>query len=387
MSQNCIGILKTYPKLEKYCEIELERYCKNYKIEEIFDGCVVFSAQNFESFEKLAYFTQSSEHVSYLLAQKENDRWQKIQFFLLDILKKTGKTKYWIEISHDPSIPINEETYKRKIQECTALLDSDFILNPKDKDFTLTIFITKTKELLGLNILQGDLSKRSYKIYLLPNSIKGTLGFLLSAMCGICHNKPNSINKVLYLFSGDGILPIEFSLWTKGLSVRYYDKRVLKKSFLNISNHTFEDFDKEIASFVKSLNQNFEITSCDSELKHLTFAQRNAKLAGVEKDIIFRKISLDLLDLKFEENYFDAIVSFLLLFNNRTEEEKINKFYKYYFYQTEYILKKNKNTTILVRNAHLERIKEIAKEFNFSLERIEPIREDIAILLLKNNKK
>ncbi|MEM4396436.1 MAG: hypothetical protein QXR30_02145 [Candidatus Woesearchaeota archaeon] len=394
-----LGYLKTYKNLEKFAIVELSRYLEKYKIINAIDGLIIFSIEKIEDLEKLAYFSQSAEDVGFCLfyneTKKEKQDEEEIKKTILNDLKdnyiishlqKNNKIKYKIEILHSNKIKISENDYKKKISFLIDIFEKlGFSSDLKSFDFQLSYFLSETREMIGISIIPEDLSKRSYKIYLLPKSMKGPLGFLMNSIGEILDNENKKQKNVLFLFSGDGILPIELALWKKAMSCRYFDKKKIYQKILQFSNKKLEEFDEEIKN--KFENDKFRIVSCDVELKNLTFGQRNAKLAGIEKEIDFKTITIDFLDYKFQENEFDAIINYPPLFNQYSSSEKIKKFYKDLFYQTSYLLKPNCFQVILSRIDQYEIIKEFAEQFKFSIERIPLEIENMEILKLKNLKK
>lgn len=395
---NYIGYLKTYKNLERFATVELSRYVDDYKILNASDALILFSTEKIENLERLAYFTQSGEDVGYCLWYnlkeenvKENNEINSIikaldKHPIISLLKKNQKLKYKIEIIHSNEIKISEEEYKNKISFLIDIFEKiGFSNDLKSFDFQLTYFLSEHINMIGISVIPEDLSKRSYKIYLLPKSIKGPLGFLMCSIGEILTLENKKRLDVLFLFSGDGILPIEYALWKKAMSCRFYDKKKISQKMLKFTTKTLEEFDDEIKK--KFENDNIRIVSCDIELKNLTFAQRNAKLAGIEKEIDFKTITIDFLDYKFQENEFDAIINYPPLFNQHTNVEKIKKFYKDLFYQTSYLLKPNHFQIMLTRKDQYEIIHTFAEQFKLSIERIPLEIENMEVLKLKNLKK
>ena len=80
-------------------------------------------------------------------------------------------------------------------------------------------------------------------------------------------------------------------------------------------------------------------------LSSISAATKNAKIAGVESLIDFRRIDLDWMDIKFEEDSVDKIISFVP--GSSKHDRHLEKDFKQIFYQAEYILKKSGKVVIL----------------------------------------
>jgi len=140
-----------------------------------------------------------------------------------------------------------------------------------------------------------------------------------------------------------GTIEIEAALYATRTSHKFYSKSF---PFMRLhdaingtdSNHWdkfFGAIDKERLSELKS--KKFSITGSDRLLSSITAAAKNAKIAGMEQFVDFRRIDHDWMDIKFEEASLDRIISFIP--GSSKHDKNISKEYKEIFYQAEYILK------------------------------------------------
>ncbi len=368
------GFIITYPQLEKYALVELKEYFENY--DAIDDGLIVFDFDDFEMIEKFAYYCQSGFYVGYFFGSINE---LKLKDLILKRLKELNKLNYKIEVIHPRNVEINAEKRTQIIEKVKNKLNAlGLIADPKEYDLTIITYQTKSNLYVGLSVFKDvALDKRSYKIYQVPRAIKGPLGFLMNSIAETFDK-----NNVLFAFIGDGILAIEYALNKLSLSPRYFDKMILNDNFLSFSGKKLDDFDVD-----NEIKRKICIAT-DTERKYLSFAEKNAQLAGVYDAINFTRLEVDWWDYKFQQDQFDAIVALPPLFNSSYTKTKIKKFFDEMFYQIEFILKQNSTFVMLSKTANRDLIKELCKKWNFSLEVIPfDFRQDVEILKMINNKK
>ena len=93
-------------------------------------------------------------------------------------------------------------------------------------------------------------------------------------------------------------------------------------------------------------------------MQHVRFAEKNAKIAGVNKLIRFSRLDIEWLDAKLDENSVDLVVSYPPQFrsvsNNDSfaaaENDKLAKMYKEFFFHANYFLKKDGSIVFLLKN-------------------------------------
>jgi len=234
-------------------------------------------------------------------------------------------------------------------------LDSQLKVNLKNPSFNLYIYAHNNSVYVGID-LSGDLSKRDYKIFNNAVSLKGPTAFGLLMIAGF-NPKDIYLNPCCY----SGTLEIEAALYATHTSHRFYSKSFPFMKLHDIlnsavdgakntentgSNHWdkfFSSIDKERLSEAKS--KKFSITGSDKLLSSIAAGTKNAKIAGMEQFIDFRRIDHDWMDIKFEENSIDKIITFIP--GSSKHDKNISKEYKEIFYQAEYILKKNGRLVVM----------------------------------------
>ncbi len=188
-------------------------------------------------------------------------------------------------------------------------------------DFQFFVLVKDGSCFFGVDFCAVDLGKRDYRIFLHGQNLKGSEAFCLLSYAGIK-------NDVVLLdpLCRTGIIPIEASLFLSNKSPNFFDKD--KFSFVDHSH--FKDFDFD--SFFDNLDKNIvefsqveqvqlcpekprfsraaKIFAVDTSFPNVQAAKKNSKIAGVESLIDFSRKDIDDLDLKFDKNSIDLIVTF-----------------------------------------------------------------------------
>jgi 23S rRNA G2445 N2-methylase RlmL len=223
----------------------------------------------------------------------------------------------------------------------------------EDPDLTICAFIKKDIAYICIDFSGLDLSKRNYRIFTSPKSIKSTIAYAMVRLSGY---KEGDIFVDPFCISG--IIPIETSLFQNRLPVRFFEKDDLL--FTRFMEFDFEKVDK------KATKDKGNIFAFDSMFKNIDAAKKNAKIASLNKTINFSRLEINWLDTKFDRESVDCIVTCppnITRYSNRNE---IIKLYKELFHQAEFILKKSGKIVLCTRSP--EEIKEEAEEKSFKLE-------------------
>lgn len=199
------------------------------------------------------------------------------------------------------------------------------------------VYIYNNKCHIGIDY-GGDLSKREYKIFSHPAAIKGNIAYALLRIAGYDRKKV-----ILDTNCKSGEICIEAALFATNLSQNFYGKN--KFPFLKFVEFDFEKEDKNV-----KFEENTEILCFDSRQPNLKAAEKNAKIAGVNKKIKFRRIETEWLDVKLKEDSVDCIVTSLPEFK---DEKQAEKDYKELFHQAKYVLKKNGVMVVLCKKPEL----------------------------------
>ncbi len=228
-------------------------------------------------------------------------------------------------------------------------------------DIVFYVYINSKACYIGIDFAGFDLSKREYKIFNTPVSLKGNVAY---ALTGYAELKKTDI--ILDPFCDTGVILIEAALFLSNFPVNFYLKN--KFAFLKFKcfdKFKFNDFFKEVDKKIELKKLN--LTGCDYLLKHVKASQKNAKIAGVNKLINFSKVSIEWLDTKFKKNSVDKVITFVPQLSKNIKQQEVEKVYKEFFYQGDYILKETGKIVIISRTSEL--IVKNAERYHFRMAR------------------
>ncbi|MCP3682724.1 MAG: methyltransferase [bacterium] len=228
--------------------------------------------------------------------------------------------------------------------EVKASLKNEISL--RKPSLTFLIYIFEDKGYFGIDYAGIDLSKRDYNIFPNSKSIKATLAY---AMLRISGYKKGEI--IMDPFARSGTIPIEAALFSLNYPVNYYRKESLAFTnfkFLKIKKDFFEKIDAKILEEKKKM-----IHCLDSNMRNLRAAEKNAKIAGIQKAINFSRIAAEWLDAKYKEDAVDRIIANPPAPSKRIRESDIAKVYNELFYQAEYILRKTGKVVLIAKDLPL----------------------------------
>lgn len=347
------GLAITSRGLEETASIEIKELI-NKKCEPK-DCCAEFEFEKFEDLCVLCYRAQSVDRILCLIDSFE---FKNIE----DFEKSIEKSDFgeWLK------------KHKKFKVECLRLGSHDFksvdiekrLINLINKKFKRAKFGMKGHEVIffeyivnnicyiGIDFAGFELNKRAYKIYLHPNSLRATISYSIAKESGF---RKNEI--LLDPFSRDGIIPIEAALYANDFPVNYYKKDRFAFLMLDLGvdyENIFRGIDRKIIKKSKA-----RIYSFDHLFKFVDFSKKNAKIAGVDKNIEFSRTELEWLDIKFKKESVDRIVTS----PPTSKNANLDKIYNEFFYQIEYILKKDGSIGIITRLPQL--VKKHAEKHNF----------------------
>ncbi|MBU4284438.1 MAG: methyltransferase [Nanoarchaeota archaeon] len=223
----------------------------------------------------------------------------------------------------------------------------------ENPDLIFYVYIFNERCYLGIDFCGFDLSKRDYKVFSSASDIKGTIAYSLLRIAGYKKQK-----KLLDPFCGSGVIPIEAALYNNG-SVNYYRKEDF--AFLKLKPFEKQDFDN-FFNKQDSKNKPF-IAASDQQLYHIRSAKKNAKIAGVNKNIEFSRADLEWLDTRFDKNEIDLIATKPIF--SKYDLKKTKKTYDEFFYAAKYILSEKGKIVLISRAADL--LKESAEKHGFKI--------------------
>lgn len=236
-------------------------------------------------------------------------------------------------------------------------------------DVIYFIYIYENKAYLGIDYSGVDLSKREYKVFTSPKALKATITY---ALIRIADYKSKEV--LLDTFSLSGEVPIEAAMLVSGFPVNFYNKE--KLAFNKFLKFDFNKVDKKIKK------SKTKVYCYDPLLRNTKAAQKNAKIAGIDKQLNFGRADIEWLDTKFKKNSVDKIVAQIPEPSQSVNEKDVEKLYKEFFYQIEFILKKGGTITAIARNPSL--FKKMADKFEVINERKVSIGQDVInVVVLK----
>ena len=331
----------------------IERESNTEKTVAIFDS-------NEKDLEKLCYEGRSFIKVLKFISSFEfkDDFFEKLEENLTDVkvgksfrgkCKRIGKHDF---LSHDVEKEIGSAILKNNKTKVDLEEPEDIVY----------CYIFENKCYLGIDVSLSDLSKRDYKIFVHPASIKGTLAYSLLRIGGYSGKEI-----IVDPFCGSGTIPIEASLFAMSKSVHYYSKNKFP-------------FGDKLKDDIKE--RKGKIYGYDLLLKHILAARKNTKIAGAE--IEFSKVDISWLDTKFDEGSVDIIVTDPPRLSKHFKEKDYRNLMKELFYQAKYLIKKG-NITLLTNKKSLPIMEEEAKRYNFLIDKFIKSSDELIVKFVKED--
>lgn len=188
--------------------------------------------------------------------------------------------------------------------------------------------------IVGIDFAGFDLGKRDYRVFIGAESLKGNVAF------GILMLSDFSAKTVLLdPFCRSGIIPIEAALFVSNMSPHFFSKHsfaFLKLPFLK--NIAFEKLFERIDAQKKKVS--CKSRCFDLSFGHVQAARKNAKIAGVIDFLEFSRTDVEWLDVKFEHESIDRIVSFPPQLSKSVNKKSVEKVYNSFFRRSSDVLAK-----------------------------------------------
>lgn len=331
------GFLTTHKGMEDIAALEVKELIGSTA--KISEACIAFNINNYEDLFKLCYKSQSAIGICYLLQEFNyssifNDF--KKNIITIKFNEWLGKkTAFRVKCAKNYGSSIQTPKIETKlgeivignIQKKHGYSQKVSLENP---EIIILVYLTKGKCFVGIDFAGFDLSKRPYKIFSHPADIKGTIAYSLVRLSDCNKNEA-----LLDPFSGSGTIPIEAALFTSSIPVNFFSK----EKFIFLKFKKFKDFD--FSALFKKLDKemlhgNLKIYNLDSSMKHINYAKKNSKIAGIDKKISFSRMNIEWLDTKFEKSKMGSIATIM----PSLRAKDIDKLYNEFFYQAEFILNK-----------------------------------------------
>lgn len=346
------GLVITSKGIEETTSVEIKELINSDAIVE--EGCVIFDFNNFNDLCLLCYKSQSADRVIYMLQSFKFENFfdeleKSITKINLDTWIKECR-KFKVECIRRGAHDFNSADVEAKT---AAFIQKNYNkkIGLRDYDIIFLIYIVDDKCYFGIDFAGFELNKRAYKIFLHPNSLRGTIAYAL-----VRESEFEKNDIMLDPFSRDGVVAIETALYASDFPINYYKKDKFAFLKLNLSIN-YEKFFNEIDKKIKKSKTG--IYSFDHLFKYVNYSKKNAKIAGVDKSINFSRVELEWLDIKFKEESVDRIIT------NPPTSKNVNlgKIYNEFFYQSTYIL--NKNGTLALITKAPDFVKKHAEKHNF----------------------
>ncbi|MBS3125384.1 hypothetical protein J4211_03995 [Candidatus Woesearchaeota archaeon] len=239
----------------------------------------------------------------------------------------------------------------------------------KKPQTTFFLFIDGKDCHFGIDFSGIDLGRRDYRIFLGNDALKGNVA---ASLLFIADYQPK--HAMLDPFCRHGIIPIEAALYSTNTSSHKYDREKFAFATMPSVKPKFVDKEKTFPGTIIAMDDNF---------KHVSAAQKNAKIAGIVKMIEFSRTNLEWLDSKFGKNFLDRIITFPPQPGRSLAEGLAEKIYHQVFYQAEFILKKTGTITLCMKRG-VELAKKKAAEFKFTIvkeQKIKQGKEELTVLV------
>ncbi|MBI5065827.1 methyltransferase [Candidatus Woesearchaeota archaeon] len=310
--------------LETYSEKEIKSFLKTKT--EIKEQVVFFAAQKKEELVNLAYYGRTFEKVLLVINEQEFDKSPTDKFvFNYSEIKET----FTVDGERYGEHPFNSLDIK---QELGKLIEKQ-----TNKKFDIKsglskfyFFVRKNYFVFGLDISGFDLSKRDYRIFLSPEAVKPTI-----AASMLIEGDYTNKKKLLDPYSKSGIICIEAAMMAVNQSPQHYSKNKFSEK------EVLKDEIKDVKT---------QIYCYDQDFKHVNAAKKNAKIAGVNKYLDFSRQTVDDLDLKFDDDSIDLIITQPPKFSKRKDPQQIERAYKSFFRITKQIIKKEGKVVLLLND-------------------------------------
>ncbi len=213
-------------------------------------------------------------------------------------------------------------------KQICALLASP-IVDLENPEVEVFCYIQHGLCFLGIDFVGFDLTKREYKIYSQANTLNAGFAYCFVRFAGYSGKE-----MLVDPECGVGLMPIEAALFATKTSPRFYQKDLFAfHKFLSVD---LASFDKKIdAKSAKKVS----LFGYDVHLRNIEAAKKHAKLASVQKFVTFARADMEWMDTKVDEKNADIILSQVPIEGRAFPEKELEKFYKEFYYQLEFVLK------------------------------------------------
>ncbi len=354
---------------------------------------VIFEVKNSKELATVAYTSQTAERILFHLA---HFTFENLEQDLKEHIGKIANIQEFLKEAKTFRASCQrrgEHAFtSQKMEEMLGDLISDFIkerhgitlsVNLSNPDIIFYLSITENEAVLGIDLTGFDASKRDYKIFITPTSMKGTIASALLRYAG--YGKKHVL---LDPFVNDGAIVIEAALHASAKPAHFYQKA--KFALLRLQPFGEMEILKEFEAIdAKIRKEKIPITGFDAAFQNVDYARKNAKIAGVEKRIYLSRVESEWLDIKFGEKSVDRIVTKVPEQSRKIIHKDIGKLHNEFFYQAEYILRDQGKIAMLCRD--ISSLERHYKKYGFIIEKQKDIytgeQKMVMAVLVKGKKK
>lgn len=278
--------------------------------------------------EKLAYLFRFNHSLRRLLvAVGEYNSFDKINFDFNWSDFFTKDLTFKIEVENVKGQENRLELARKIVLNLTKDMQKKLGFTPKIEikkpDVLIIVYCTGEKYLLGIDLSGEELNNREYRLFPHAASFKGDMAYYFVRELGF---QPGE--KLLCALMKDGAITLEAILFANKIKAREIDALQKFPLFNNVK-------------FKEGKKGRYKIYAFDEGMQNVMAARKNAKIAQVEELCEINKFSLEDVDVKYSQNYFDKVVIQV----TRKDEDKLNEI----CYQFSYVLKKKGRLLIIGR--------------------------------------
>lgn len=330
--------------LEKYAASEIAELIKAKT--SIKESVVLFDA-NEEKLAYLCYKSQSLIKVCSLIEEIKLENVSDLKKIKVDFTKIIPKNKsFKVKL-----VKVNSELTSQEIEPALAdvmFADSSREVDLDSPDYVVYCYVCGKNAYIGIDYSGFDLGKRDYRIFANPKSVHSNISYILLRIAGFESGKT-----VIDPFCLSGETGIEAALFVSGKSPYHFSKN--KFAFSKFMKFDFDKVDKKAKSKIKG-----RIVLSSPKMSDVRAAQKNAKIAGVEKMIEFTRQDMEWLDLKINKGTVDCLVSNIPCPSSNVSEKYLKKDYDDLFFQIKHVLSKKGKAVVMGKD--LAYLKSLAKD-------------------------
>lgn len=353
------GLAITYKGMEDITAQEISEIIGAKGIQ-LLAGAVLFDFEKYGDLCTLCYTAQSVIKILYLLDNFKASNLDDIRLQRADLIDKniTFASRCLRVGEQGFSTKEVEEKVGEIIQNLTSAK-----VDLKNPDVTVLTYIYDDDCYIGIDFAGIDLSKREYRIYTNPNALKGNIAY---ALVRIADCKKD--DAIIDPFCSSGEIPIEAAMFMTRFPVNYYNKtKFAFTKFRIFEKFDFDKFFERIDGKIRKIKT--RIYAYDSLQRNLKAAEKNAKIAGILKQIGFSRTEVEWLDVKFKKGEINKIITRPPELSKMVRKEAIEKIYHEFFYQADFVLHKKGLIACILRDAELLKKESMKQKFKIFGER------------------